>query len=39
VALVALVPATAVAIALLTSIPARLAARERIAEALDAEPA
>ncbi len=37
--LVALVPATAVAIALLTSIPARLAARQRIAEALDAEPA
>ena len=37
--LVALVPATAVAIALLTSIPARLAARQPIAEALDAEPA
>jgi hypothetical protein len=37
--LVALVPATAVAIALLTSIPARLAARQRITEALDAEPA
>jgi ABC-type antimicrobial peptide transport system permease subunit len=37
--LIALVPATAVAIALLTSIPARLAARQPIAEALDAEPA
>ena len=38
-AIIALVPATAVAIALLTSIPARLAARQPIAEALDAEPA
>jgi putative ABC transport system permease protein len=37
--LVALVPATVVAIALLTSIPARLAARRPVAEALDAEPA
>ncbi len=38
-ALIALVPTTAVAIALLTSIPARLAARQRIAAALDADPA
>ena len=37
--LIALVPATAVAIALLTSIPARLAARQQIAEALDTQPA
>jgi ABC-type lipoprotein release transport system permease subunit len=37
--LVALVPATVVAIALLASIPARLAARQPVAEALDVEPA
>jgi ABC-type antimicrobial peptide transport system permease subunit len=37
--LVALVPATVVAIALLASIPARLAARQPVAEALNAEPA
>jgi putative ABC transport system permease protein len=37
--LIALVSATAVAIGLLTWIPARLAARQGIAEALDAEPA
>jgi len=37
-ALIALVPATAVAVALLTSIPARLAARQPIAAALVAEP-
>ena len=36
--LIALVPATTVGIALLTSIPARLAARQRIAETLAAEP-
>jgi len=38
-ALVAVVPATAVAIAVLTSIPARLAARQPVAEALDVDPA
>ena len=37
--LIALVPATAVAIAFLTSIPARLAARQQIAEALETQPA